>query len=156
MMSAHPRVGGEYPGLHVSRSMTIGSSPRGRGIRVTHKQRRVPLRLIPAWAGNTDAVLAQHSAGRAHPRVGGEYTRPCRTWPGRTTAHPRVGGEYLSPSAHRTETDGSSPRGRGIPTLLLIDEAWHRLIPAWAGNTSGHTLLLRCIWAHPRVGGEYL
>ena len=49
---------------------------------------------------------------------------------------------------------GSSPRGRGKPTVVAEGEDGHRLIPAWAGKT-GTTHEPHCTpRAHPRVGGE--
>ena len=72
MVRAHPRVGGENDHRVRLREHDHGSSPRGRGKLVRHVQARVPVRLIPAWAGKTTALLAVIVPIPAHPRVGGE------------------------------------------------------------------------------------
>ena len=53
---AHPRVGGENNGGLNLTGWDPGSSPRGRGKRVTHGVEVVADGLIPAWAGKTSAV----------------------------------------------------------------------------------------------------
>ena len=72
VVEAHPRVGGENADLMLAVTRSKGSSPRGRGKLVRHVQARVPVRLIPAWAGKTTALLAVIVPIPAHPRVGGE------------------------------------------------------------------------------------
>ena len=130
---AHPRVGGEnWPG-RLNRERASGSSPRGRGkhnrpIRA-HKQ----VGLIPAWAGKTTEASDFNDANRAHPRVGGENEKPRFRWKIST---------------------GSSPRGRGKHSPHLHNKNRERLIPAWAGKTSGASSAGASGAAHPRVGGE--
>ena len=91
-----------------------GSSPLARGTLVAFIHALHHRGLIPARAGNTDAVLPLTSYLRAHPRSRGEHT---------ITAKPKDG--YV----------GSSPLARG--TLLLTEalRGHPRLIPARAGNT---------------------
>ena len=69
---AHPRVGGENEVTCVGVAGVGGSSPRGRGKRDRRRERRTLWRLIPAWAGKTDAFRTPASHSKAHPRVGGE------------------------------------------------------------------------------------
>ena len=71
--------------------------------------------LIPAWAGKT----AQAPNGEERPR-----------------AHPRVGGENTSGGLHPCWDPGSSPRGRGKPRLVSVENSRSGLIPAWAGKTT--------------------
>ena len=111
-----------------------GSSPRGRGTLTATADAQVEDWFIPAWAGNTQ-----------------EKSLPKQM----TTVHPRVGGEHPQPRPRGPHPCGSSPRGRGTPTRLLVPLLFRRFIPAWAGNTglmgagrSGRTV-------HPRVGGEH-
>ena len=55
-VTAHPRVGGENSKLQAALNRETGSSPRGRG-KQRHTLRLLTFsRLIPAWAGKTQAV----------------------------------------------------------------------------------------------------
>ena len=49
---------------------------------------------------------------------------------------------------------GSSPRGRGKPSVRLRKCTPRGLIPAWAGKTKAARLCAKNDRAHPRVGGE--
>ena len=130
---AHPRVGGENFGNKANDESADGSSPRGRGKRVPRAPRDDRDGLIPAWAGKTP----------------GDPTGEQCSW-----AHPRVGGENEVRSSRSRLITGSSPRGRGKRVLPGFAPAWRGLIPAWAGKTSCHVVLLSVAGAHPRVGGE--
>ena len=111
---AHPRVGGENPRPRGQHTAGRGSSPRGRGKRPAREPFPRPERLIPAWAGKTSVI---HSA-------------PPSPW-----AHPRVGGENITETYATLPGQGSSPRGRGKPHVIEVDQRAARLIPAWAGKT---------------------
>ena len=130
---AHPRVGGENSRASVGTLLGTGSSPRGRG--KPHGARLAPgvSGLIPAWAGKTC---------KSNPYVLG------------VRAHPRVGGENLEGVVYVRQTLGSSPRGRGKPVSLHLEEGTGGLIPAWAGKTCCCVCALFAHRAHPRVGGE--
>ena len=112
--TAHPRVGGENKRTHAAHAIGGGSSPRGRGKRISLVVSGVWQGLIPAWAGKTRSFVRKADASAAHPRVGGENacSRP-----------PRQAGR------------GSSPRGRGKLKMTGGSQAVRRLIPAWAGKT---------------------
>ena len=112
---AHPRVGGENSIEETTGALSAGSSPRGRGKLHDARQEGNRAGLIPAWAGKTRALDAS---------------------PVSLAAHPRVGGENQTRTARPSLTRGSSPRGRGKPTVSEIG----------AGKKM----------AHPRVGGENL
>ena len=112
--SDHPRVGGEHPAFCIRRSSQVGSSPRGRGTPFNSTRIQYILRIIPAWAGNTNPG----------PGVGVGVTD-----------HPRVGGEHLAKAIKRAQWIGSSPRGRGTRNHDRVASGKHRIIPAWAGNT---------------------
>ena len=130
---AHPRAGGENPGRARGRTRRSGSSPRGRGKRSHHRQDKGTGRLIPARAGKT-----------------------CRRgWSTRTSrAHPRAGGENCHCSSLLRLGAGSSPRGRGKPSVSGDGHWFVRLIPARAGKTCQITSQLAATPAHPRAGGE--
>ena len=137
----------------------IGSSPRGRGKRRESRECEAAERLIPAWAGKTDALGRPRAPVEAHPRVGGENdafdaASPAPAWlipawAGKTTptgptvaargAHPRVGGENHLQARLIEPEYGSSPRGRGKPETRRTGATSIRLIPAWAGKTGAGT-----------------
>ena len=92
------------------------------------------LRIIPAYAGNTDHRHGQCGGNRDHPRVCGEHS--CDM-------------SVLSMSA------GSSPRMRGTPNAeadFFIDNG---IIPAYAGNTPCAVMHMSHPRDHPRVCGEH-
>ena len=130
---AHPRVGGENAHRMGGTEYPEGSSPRGRGKRLSTSPCRSLTGLIPAWAGKTSGKPSPTGAVGAHPRVGGENAARPRRWHGRR---------------------GSSPRGRGKHPRRPRCRPRHRLIPAWAGKTRGRAGRVRARRAHPRVGGE--
>mgnify|MGYP001405820309 CR=1 FL=1 len=53
--AVHPRASGEHLGYAGHAGASVGSSPRERGTRLNHNQRRNLARFIPARAGNTPA-----------------------------------------------------------------------------------------------------
>ena len=140
---AHPRVGGENAFQAAKRVAARGSSPRGRGKRDLCRADGQVTGLIPAWAGKTPYVATVSHIPRAHPRVGGENLaggvrciaglRLIPAWAGKTCsrrsrkqscpAHPRVGGENCGRVAGVAWRWGSSPRGRGKPSLVWSGEA---------------------------------
>ena len=130
---AHPRVGGENSGGWMSPRTGKGSSPRGRGKLSLTDALRNTGRLIPAWAGKTQPHRGRPRTQRAHPRVGGENRSD--------------DGAYLA-------QPGSSPRGRGKPSIAVPSFPASRLIPAWAGKTADDVGQRDSLEAHPRVGGE--
>ena len=75
-------------------------------------------RFIPAWAGNTRTGGRRHFWGPVHPRVGGEHLAYVTLWQC-----------YY----------GSSPRGRGTLSPMMLKACQPRFIPAWAGNTLAGT-----------------
>ena len=110
-----------------------GSSPRGRGKQCQPKPQSYSHGLIPAWAGKTESSRSDECDNEAHPRVGGENSRPA-----------------TPPSTQ----SGSSPRGRGKHFRSVHRRRRQGLIPAWAGKTFNRELSRINGWAHPRVGGE--
>ena len=96
--SVHPRVGGEHCERAPHQHLPPGSSPRGRGTLRAGTAPASSARFIPAWAGNTGIPSI---AGRCN------------------SVHPRVGGEHWTNQENRSETTGSSPRGRGTPSIIF-------------------------------------
>ena len=90
--------------------------------------------IIPAYAGNTANPRRFSTCGRDHPRVCGEH---------------KIGKE---PMLFDT---GSSPRMRGTLSCRVPHGASAGIIPAYAGNTQLHGLLIGQVGDHPRVCGEH-
>ena len=131
--SAHPRAGGENITVPGRATRPVGSSPRGRGKRRTHRRRNVRCRLIPARAGKTqNSRPATRRRGLIPARAG--KTSRCTCCICCTVAHPRAGGENVA------------------LCLYILALCW--LIPARAGKTTDRQSLASCPRAHPRAGGE--
>ena len=115
-LRAHPRVCGENHFISQYFDYEKGSSPRMRGKHQSRRRLRSARRLIPAYAGKTQRLCSERLAKPAHPRVCGEN---------------RVNRLRLVAAV------GSSPRMRGKPIDLATLTDRDRLIPAYAGKTSG-------------------
>ncbi len=76
------------------------------------------------------------------------------TGPDLQAGHPRVGGEQLAHARAFWNKHGSSPRGRGTDVAHCVGLRVVRVIPAWAGNSSGCATRPVRAAGHPRVGGE--
>ena len=130
----HPRVCGEHMPFCEIALESEGSSPRMRGTRLTHYQIVFCPGIIPAYAGNTVAVLYRDFMHGDHPRVCGE--------------HQQAG--YLV-----SANTGSSPRMRGTHYSACCRACWHGIIPAYAGNTQTGGPRRTTRGDHPRVCGEH-
>ena len=130
----HPRERGEHKLTWDKTATPDGSSPRARG---THPQRNVPVvpvRFIPASAGNTTIrFIAQLS------------------WP----VHPRERGEHIVHVDTCSPDFGSSPRARGTHRPSGFISGATRFIPASAGNTGRSRRRSPRRPVHPRERGEH-
>ncbi len=133
--AVHPRVCGEHSVDAPNVDGIDGSSPRVRGTLQGKGGRLLPVRFIPACAGNTKQGGAQVLGKAVHPRVCGEH------WTAATIAPP---------------FSGSSPRVRGTPRRRRRSARRHRFIPACAGNTVARNQFCLPIMVHPRVCGEHV
>ena len=113
---------------------TGGSSPRMRGTPVALLPPLVPMGIIPAYAGNTQANPHSHRYGRDHPRVCGEHPQ-------------RIMNDF--------HCLGSSPRMRGTPHERATLRREQGIIPAYAGNTGNVVARGFEKLDHPRVCGEH-
>ena len=93
----------------------------------------LPVRFIPACAGNR---LIPLSIGFRYP------------------VHPRVCGEQSKEIAPITNVGGSSPRVRGTAAPRRSSGSGRRFIPACAGNSVGELMHTCGLTVHPRVCGE--
>ena len=66
-----------------------------------------------------------------------------------------VGGEHPNSATSIDRLSGSSPRGRGTQDGRGFGSGCCRIIPAWAGNTTGEPVFQPHLPDHPRVGGEH-
>ena len=132
---AHPRSRGEHLVRGPPFLWVWGSSPLARGTQPRIARHAATFGLIPARAGNTDALGYEPWGVRAHPRSRGEHFRIC----------------FL-----RTSAQGSSPLARGTPNEPLKATSGMGLIPARAGNTVLCVVFPTQDGAHPRSRGEHL
>ena len=91
-------------------------------------------RIIPAYAGSTTCR--------------GSY----RAW---NRDHPRIRGEHVKNGTFSTGMLGSSPHTRGAHTGALQYAHPPRIIPAYAGSTSGSVPPPVQVADHPRIRGEH-
>ena len=91
-------------------------------------------RIIPAYAGSTAAFPRRAMQSSDHPRIRGEHTPSPRR------------------AARRT---GSSPHTRGAHQERLRRHQRRRIIPAYAGSTSGIPKAACSNADHPRIRGEH-
>ena len=112
----------------------VGSSPHTRGALGPAPRALQRERIIPAYAGSTRRGRGRRRGRRDHPRIRGEHSKLGR--PGRLRL-------------------GSSPHTRGAPAVSSGGAGATRIIPAYAGSTSGSTPRPRTRPDHPRIRGEH-
>ena len=88
----HPRVCGEHELWREGAPSPWGSSPRMRGTRQSGGGGRIRLRIIPAYAGNTDSLTVLDRDGGDHPRVCGEHSHILKWRGGIMGSSPRMRG----------------------------------------------------------------
>ena len=130
--AVYPRVGGGTVQPNLACPCSLGLSPRGRGNPHHLAGQTVPMRSIPAWAG--------------------EPCRMSRAWstPG---VYPRVGGGTAAEEESKKTKLGLSPRGRGNRPQYRPSVGGPGSIPAWAGEPRVGPRLGQRRGVYPRVGG---
>ena len=113
----HPRIRGEHTPTRTETSGASGSSPHTRGARAEPDGTTSSHRIIPAYAGSTNALAF--------------------TW-GSVADHPRIRGEHGPVLSYNAPWTGSSPHTRGAPVFLRIPATPIGIIPAYAGSTDMH------------------
>ena len=108
--------------------------PHAWGILPYLASRYVRGRFIPTCVGNTSSAYPDSTA---------------------TAVHPHVRGEYILPRFHRHGDIGSSPRARGIPSVIAPNGSIRRFIPTCVGNTFRQFRRSGGESVHPHVRGEY-
>ena len=99
--------------------MSAGSSPHTRGARPPGLHCRCIVGIIPAYAGST-----------SRPSGGCDMDRD----------HPRIRGEHAALDVEGLAALGSSPHTRGALQSRMRAPRQPRIIPAYAGSTSGSSL----------------
>ena len=130
----HPRACGEHRLGKIFAITLMGSSPRMRGTLYRKLDVDSFTGIIPAHAGNTNAILACL-------RMDGD--------------HPRACGEHKHPGLLKASGRGSSPRMRGTRSPAPAGRVQGGIIPAHAGNTSGSEQRECTRRDHPRACGEH-
>ena len=131
-LSDHPRACGANNSVAVISDAPAGSSPRMRGKLNRTSTPMMPLRIIPAHAGQTPDWR-----GRAHG----------------TTDHPRACGANFAGNEAGWARAGSSPRMRGKHLAAVGDAVAVRIIPAHAGQTAYRSQGPSRPSDHPRACG---
>ena len=133
--TVHPRMRGER---RIDQDMIhahFGSSPHARGTLNGVLDPQIPLRFIPACAGNA---------------------RPCYDIRSRVPVHPRMRGERQPISSLKLLFFGSSPHARGTLNSVVDPLLIPRFIPACAGNAFTPAVHQKFVTVHPRMRGERL
>ncbi|KMT81206.1 hypothetical protein SEEN6807_12445 [Salmonella enterica subsp. enterica serovar Newport str. 36807] len=114
MTAVYPRWRGEHCRVYARDNKVTGLSPLARGTHRTNLFFPVPVRFIPAGAGNTGGPRPQYRADAVYPRWRGEHGNRLHTL--------------------RNES-GLSPLARGTHRNAIRSNLTDRFIPAGAGNT---------------------
>ena len=130
----HPRIRGEHAVQRPTGVPPLGSSPHTRGALDELRDRHSAFRIIPAYAGSTEAYLQV------------EPFQP---------DHPRIRGEHLPVRLERNVEVGSSPHTRGARFKVVAYLDALGIIPAYAGSTSRPRRRRRTRADHPRIRGEH-
>ena len=170
----HPRACGERCHQVGSSVFHPGSSPRLRGTGLTLSRVSLPVRFIPAPAGNGLPTWCMTAACTVHPRACGERIASDVMWFGWYGSSPRLRGTAShrgfsrplrrfipAPAGNgrarkkpRLCSFGSSPRLRGTVHRKPVLEVAARFIPAPAGNGARQFMNSLEDSVHPRACGE--
>ncbi len=132
-------------------------------------------RIIPAYAGSTNAAFILALYERDHPRLRGEHfgvadsddviygiipayagSTPQQMPPQQQYGdHPRLRGEHALFSDVPMRASGSSPLTRGAPNYASAELRCAGIIPAYAGSTCDPLPPGVPSWDHPRLRGEH-
>ena len=134
LIQDHPRIRGEHGRRAVHSLGEFGSSPHTRGAQAGQKWQKGCLRIIPAYAGSTQARLQE---------------RPDRR------DHPRIRGEHILVTSLQCFLHGSSPHTRGALNEVWVGDRGGGIIPAYAGSTLRNAYKLTKLEDHPRIRGEH-
>ena len=152
----HPRIRGEHYGIRHARHDRSGSSPHTRGALLRAAQIHTLFRIIPAYAGSTQALHGERRPRRDHPRIRGEHAGAARAGNVLAGSSPHTRGARHRGASICTSASGSSPHTRGAPLLADHRRDDDGIIPAYAGSTWICQWRLPLSRDHPRIRGEHV
>ena len=129
-----PRVCGDYSSSVNLESLNRDTTPRMRGLPSGRRLRAWSLRYNPAYAGTTRLSTLKRLQRQIQPRVCGDY--------------------HVPPLSHAYHLD-TTPRMRGLRSLILRWFVPARYNPAYAGTTPQRPRTFQFIRIQPRVCGDY-
>ena len=130
---AHPRSHGENQPRVRRHTPPPGSSPLTRRKPQDVWIERLQERLIPTHAGKRSAELFEVAVQGLIPTHAGKTWSATERSPSRT-AHPRSHGENQAAFTALRKVSGSSPRMRGKPRLVTMEEIWKGSSPRMRGK----------------------
>ena len=130
----HPRLRGEHELVKISEKIGAGSPPPTRGTLQNVDKLSIPVRITPAYAGNTFLRNPVRQVLQDHPRLRGEHKIA-----------------YVYCDADK----GSPPPTRGTPKISKSVISPPRITPAYAGNTYVNNRAIIEDRDHPRLRGEH-
>ena len=132
--AVYPRWRGEHMISCCHRMQRLGLSPLARGTLSPDPSPAIPIRFIPAGAGNTVVTAGSTPDNAVYPRWRGEHQ------PGKEL---------------RDDVSGLSPLARGTLVFCHARKVWKRFIPAGAGNTTRYRVASQSWSVYPRWRGEH-
>ena len=173
--TVYPRSRGEHCCLQKVQRFSDGLSPLARGTLIQQPSVTLPLRFIPARAGNTIVRTQTESWAPVYPRSRGEHFTICGCCAqfcglsplARGTLHDmwllravlrfipaRAGNTWQHDTGARLR-HGLSPLARGTPACYGMYRSQYRFIPARAGNTVASAITAFINAVYPRSRGEH-
>ena len=134
-LAIQPRVCGDYMSTPSKVQRSIDTTPRVRGLHIVEKVDDRVRRYNPACAGTTHGPTIQRAGAAIQPRV-------C--------------GDYQSPSCHAVCMSDTTPRVRGLLSVVEVILNSYRYNPACAGTTLSILYYHRMRTIQPRVCGDYI
>ena len=151
----HPRIRGEHAAAGVPSATACGSSPHTRGARGMPRSPSPWTRIIPAYAGSTKPPGVNFRGVSDHPRIRGEHSMSFREVRTLIGSSPHTRGALLAVARRWLSIYGSSPHTRGARLSGIPRCRCRRIIPAYAGSTSGVQVIEHTPSDHPRIRGEH-
>ena len=150
----HPRACGAN--LHARRRLATvsGSSPRVRGKPFGQSVRCLPVRIIPARAGQTFVGRGMQCSGTDHPRACGANQEETRQWGINYGSSPRVRGKRVRAPGHRIP-EAIIPARAGQTARLRPKRSARPDHPRACGaNWNCSRKSANCVGSSPRVRGK--
>ena len=130
----HPRLRGEHSMYPAMQMLRKGSPPLTRGTQSPSIKSLHFERITPAYAGNTEWTTKESDNIEDHPRLRGEHFLRCK---------------FIKHNC------GSPPLTRGTLIFACLSNRFHRITPAYAGNTLAVHSIYHHAKDHPRLRGEH-